>query len=157
MTANRKYRQRFRLRHESGITLIEVLVVVVIVSILAAVAFPSYMQFVVRAKRSAATSMLLQVADRQEQFFMDNKQYAATLPQLNFPAATFMIADEGAFVADGAADRIYQVSLTNTTPTTYTVNAVPQLNQAMKDTQCGSLSLTHTGVKGQSGGGENCW
>jgi len=157
MTANEKYERRFPVRHQSGMTLIEVLVVVVIVSVLAAFAFPSYMQFVVRAKRSAATSMILQVADRQQQFFMDNKRYAATLPQLNFPAATFMIADEGAFVADGAADRVYQVSLSNTTATTYTVNAVPQLNQAIKDTQCGSLSLTHTGVKGQSGGGQNCW
>lgn len=142
---------------QTGVTLIEMMVVVVVLAILAAYAFPSYAQFIVRTKRNAGTSMLLQVADRQQQFFMDNKQYATTFTALGFPAATFMITDDGSFCADGDADRVYNFSLTNTSATTYTVTATPQLMQATRDTDCGNLTLTHTGLKGNSAGGGNCW
>ncbi|MEN8196841.1 MAG: type IV pilin protein, partial [Pseudomonadota bacterium] len=91
---------------QTGVTLIEMMVVVVILAIIVAFAYPSYAQFIVRAKRSAGKSMLLQVADRQQQFFMDNKRYSGSLMALGFPADTFMIGDEGAFLADGDADRV---------------------------------------------------
>jgi type IV pilus assembly protein PilE len=146
-----------RKARQSGVTLIEMMVVVVILAIIVAFAFPSYAQFVVRAKRSAGTSMLLQVADRQQQFFMDNKRYSATLSALGLPADTFMIGDEGAFLADGDSDRAYNISLSNTSATTYTVTATPQLKQAERDDTCGNLTLTHSGVKGTSAGGDNCW
>ena len=142
---------------QTGVTLIEMMVVVVILAILAAYAFPSYTQFIIRAKRTTGTSMLLQVADRQQQFFMDNKQYSASLAALGFPAVTFMIGDDGTFLADGDVDRVYNLSLTNTSATTYTATATPQLRQAAKDTACANLTLTHTGIKGNSAGGNNCW
>lgn len=142
---------------QSGMTLIEVMVVVVILAIIVGYAYPSYMQFIVRAKRSAATSMLLQVATRQQQFFMDNKRYSGSLAALNFPADAFMIGDDGSLLADGDADRIYNVSLSNTTATTYTVTASPELGQEERDHTCGDMTLTHAGLKGSSLGGENCW
>ena len=101
--------------------------------------------------------MLLEIATRQQQCFMNNKQYAITFTALGFPAATFMISDDGSFCADGDADRVYNLSLSNTTATTYTVTATPQLRQADKDTACGNLTLTHMGLKGNSAGGNNCW
>ncbi len=52
---------------QAGVTLIEVLIVLVIIAIIASAAYPLYTQYVVRAKRSAGTSMLLRVADRQQQ------------------------------------------------------------------------------------------
>ncbi len=69
---------------QRGLTLIELLIVMVIVAIIGAVAYPSYIEHVVKTKRTAATSMLLQVADRQQQFFMDNKAYTANLTNLGF-------------------------------------------------------------------------
>ena len=150
----KKYR---RFGRQAGVTLMELMIVVVIIAIIASVSYPSYTQFIVRAKRSAGTSMLLQVADRQQQFFMDNKRYAASLESLGYTANPFMMDDQGAVVDDGDADRIYQISLTDTTATTYTANAVPQNIQASKDTKCGSLTLTHAGEKSQTGAGTNCW
>ena len=41
--------------------------------------------------------------------------------------------------------------------TAFTVEAVPQLGQATKDAKCGTLSITHTGVKSVSGAGTDCW
>jgi len=142
---------------QGGVTMIELMVVLVIVSIIATVAYPSYTQFVVKSKRGAGSSMLLQVADRQQQFFMDNKQYAAVLTNLGFPSDPFMISDDGSFLGASDSDRVYNVSLTNVTATTYTVTATPQLTQASKDTKCGNLTLTHAGVKGQSGSSGDCW
>lgn len=149
--------KRNRRNKQAGVTLLELMVVVAIISLIAAFAYPSYMQFVVKAKRGAGKSILLQVADRQQQFFMDNKRYAANLMQLGFPANPFVIADDGAIVAAGDAASVYSVALSNLSATTYTVTAAPQQNQAAKDTMCGSLTMTHTGAKGQSGGGSNCW
>ncbi len=142
---------------QTGVTLIEMMVVVVILSIIAAYAYPSYTQFIIRAKRGAGTSMLLQVANQQQQFFMNNKRYASTFTEMGFPAATFMITDDGSYCADGDMDRVYNLSLSNTTATTYTVTATPMLRQAAKDTACANLTLTHTGLKGNSAGGTKCW
>ncbi len=140
-----------------GVTLVEMMVVMVILGIIAAYAFPSYEQFIVRAKRNAGTSMLLQIATRQQKFFMNNKQYSATLAGLGFAADPFMIIDDGSFCAAGDADRVYSFALSNITATTYTATATPQLRQAVKDTACANLTLTHTGLKGNSAGGNNCW
>jgi type IV pilus assembly protein PilE len=144
-------------RQQKGVTLLELMIVVVIIAIISAFAYPSYTQFIVRAKRTAGTSMLLQIADRQQQFFMDNKRFAANLTRLGFAADTVMIDEDGAVIADGDADRIYNIAVSATTATTYTLTATPQLKQASKDSKCGSLTLTDAGVKGYSGSGGECW
>lgn len=64
------------LRHSRGFTLIEVMVVVAIVGILAAVAIPNYTDYVLRASLSDATSALSDARVRMEQFYADNRTYA---------------------------------------------------------------------------------
>ena len=142
---------------QAGVTLLEMMIVVVIIAIIASAAYPLYTQYVVRAKRAAGTTMLLQVADRQQQFFMDNKQYASSLESLGYSASPFMMDDQGRLVADGDPERVYNISLSDTSATSYTATAEPEEQQAEKDTECGSLTLTHAGEKGQSGAGTNCW
>lgn len=144
-------------RRQKGVTLLELMIVVVIIAIISTFAYPSYTQFVLRAKRTAGTSMLLQIADRQQQFFMDNKRFAANLTRLGYPGNTVMIDEEGAVVVDASADRIYNISVSAATATTYTLTAAPQLVQASKDTKCGSLTLNNAGVKGHGGTGGDCW
>ena len=144
-------------RGQSGVTLIELLIVVVLLSIIAAFAYPSYTQYVVKAKRTAGKSVLLQVADRQQQYFMDNKRYANSLTSLGYQANPFMVDDSGDNVAIADDDRVYLITMANPTPTTYTLTASPQMMMASKDTQCAVLSLQSTGQKGSSGGGEKCW
>ncbi len=146
-----------RHNRQKGVTLLELMIVVVIIAIISTFAYPSYTQFILRAKRTAGTSMLLQIADRQQQFFMDNKRFAANLTRLGYAGNTVMIDEEGAVIADGDADRIYNISVSASTATTYTLTAAPQLIQASKDTKCGSLTLSDAGVKGYSGGGGDCW
>ena len=98
-----------------GFTLIELMVVVAIVAIVMAIAFPSYERYVVTTKRAVAQNALLQVADRQQQFFMDNKQFAASLANLGFAANPWVVDDQGSSTVAGDAGAVYSVTLTNVT------------------------------------------
>jgi len=145
------------MNRSSGVTLLELLIVLVIVAILGAVGYPSYLDYITRSNRAVAKGMMVMIADRQEQFFADNKRYAANLTELGFAANAFMIDDQGTAVADDDGERLYGISLTNTSATTFTVNAAPELRQATHDTQCGTLTLAQGGLRGTSGGGDRCW
>ena len=66
-------------KKNSGFTLIEVLIVVAILGILMSIAVPAYSEYIRRAHRAAAQQFLLDVAQRQEQYLLDNRQYATIL------------------------------------------------------------------------------
>lgn len=144
-------------RLQYGVTLMELLVVVTIVSLLGAIGYPSYMDYVTRANRSQAKSLLLQIADRQEQYFGDNKRYAANLTSLGFAADAFSIDPQGTQLGGTSPDAVYGITITNTSATTFTVNATPLLRQSAHDASCGTLTLTHAGQKGHTGPGDGCW
>ena len=101
--------------------------------------------------------MLLQIADRQQQFFMDNKAYANDLTALGYAANPLVINEDGTPVAAGDGDAVYSISLGNLAATTYTVTAAPLHGQASRDTACGSLSINQASSKSASGGGDKCW
>jgi type IV pilus assembly protein PilE len=64
---------------QHGFTLIEVMIVVVIVAILAAIALPSYERYVLQAHRSAAQSFVSQVAMKEEEYFAHMRSYTDTI------------------------------------------------------------------------------
>ncbi|MDH3752218.1 MAG: prepilin-type N-terminal cleavage/methylation domain-containing protein, partial [Gammaproteobacteria bacterium] len=66
-----------------GVTLLELMIVVVIIGIMAAIAYPNYREFAARAKRNEAKAMLLEVASMQERFYLQNSRYG-TLVELGF-------------------------------------------------------------------------
>ena len=140
-----------------GITLIELMIVVAIIAIISAVAYPSYDRYVAKGKRSVAQNALLQVADRQQQFFMDNKRYAADLTNLGYPANPYVLDDDGNSTVAGDSKAVYSLSLSNVSATTWTVTAAPLHGQLKRDTHCGSLSITHAGAKDKTGASDNCW
>lgn len=71
----------------SGFSLIELMVVMAIVAIIAAVAIPSYNAYLVRGNQSAAEAMLMDIAQRQQQYLLDNRSYAPDLTTLNYVAS----------------------------------------------------------------------
>ena len=144
-------------RSQFGFSLIELMIVVAIVAIISAFAYPSYQRYVIKAKRTVAQNALLQVADRQQQVFMDNKRFAADLTNLGFGANPYVVDDDGASTVAGDAQAVYSLSLTNVTATTWTVTAAPLHGQLSRDTYCGSLSLTQAGTKGKTGASDDCW
>ncbi len=64
-------------RPSAGVTLLELMIVIVIVALLATIAIPSYRNYVIRAQRTDATSGLLRLAAQQEKFYLQNNRYAA--------------------------------------------------------------------------------
>ncbi len=136
------------LRNSGGMTLIELLIVVTIVSILAAIAIPSYTNYVTRTNRAAARACLTEYAQWMERFYTTNLTY---------------VVDEDPVLgcsSDGGLDKRYTFDL-NPAPTqrTYTARAVPIGAQLTRDTKCGTLTLNQTGARTESGSGTvaDCW
>ena len=143
---------------QAGITLLELMIVVAIVAMISAFAYPSYMSYVVNSKRTAATSTLLQIADRQQQFFMDNKRFANSLTDLGFATNPLWVSDDGSTVPAGDADAVYAFGLANITATQYLAFAAPIGQQQVRDTKCAALTIDQAGAK-QAYGSQpgNCW
>ena len=70
---------------QRGFTLIEVMITVVVVGVLAAIALPSYQNYIIRANRSAAQQFISSVSNREEQVLLDLRQYVAVSANANFP------------------------------------------------------------------------
>lgn len=69
-------------RFVCGFTLIELMITVAIVTILAMIAIPAYQAQLVKGRRSAAESTLLDIAQREQQYLLDQRSYAATVTAL---------------------------------------------------------------------------
>ena len=139
----------------AGVTILELLLVVAIIAIIASFAYPSYMGQVVRTKRTAATAALLQIANRQQQFFMDRKSYTSDLTDLGYGSDPFVISDDGTSSIAKDPQSVYSISLSNVAATRYTITAEPLHGQLSQDIACGSLTLDQAGVRGSDG--VDCW
>jgi prepilin-type N-terminal cleavage/methylation domain-containing protein len=69
----------FRILHQGGFSLVELMVVVAIVAILASVATPAYINYINRSRQSEATSQILAARVEMEEFYTDNFRYARTI------------------------------------------------------------------------------
>ncbi|MCI1010624.1 type IV pilin protein [Pseudomonas oryzihabitans] len=138
---------------QTGFTLIELMIVVAIVGILAAIAYPSYQEHIRRANRADAQASLMELAQFMERNYTRLGRYttdtAGTAPTLPFTTSP----------KDGGR-AIYDLSLSAVTATDYTLQAAPRADGSMVGDRCGNLTLTNAGLKGQSGTGvttADCW
>ncbi|MBI1676891.1 type IV pilin protein [Shewanella sp. NKUCC05_KAH] len=123
-----------------GFTLIEVMIAVVIIGILASIAYPSYTQYIAQSARSEGLAALMRIANLQEQYYLDNKKYATDLTKL--VGANPYITEH----------KHYSVSSSG--ESSFTIKAVAQGVQASRDASCSSLTISDTGAKGPSA---ECW
>jgi type IV pilus assembly protein PilE len=140
----------------AGFTLIEAMIVVTVLGILAAIAFPSYSAYVLRANRAAGKAAVMRIAGQQESFYTDRKAYAASLANLSPGwAATMHLQRDGNLLPGDTPEAIYRLT---TTPTAsgFVIQAQPIHNQA-RDSECGTLSYDSTGMKTTSTGRADCW
>ena len=92
-------------RKMRGVTLLELMIVVVVVGVLASIAYPNYREFAARAKRTEARAALLQIATNQERFYLNANTYTLDMTQLGFPVAAGYVTDTGSYtISVGAAD-----------------------------------------------------
>jgi type IV pilus assembly protein PilE len=129
----------FTARRKSGFTLIELMIVIAIVSILVAIALPSYRSYVIRGHRSAAIAEMMSLANREQQLLIANRAYADTAA---LTAAGYDLPDE--------VEQFYTYTVTTPAVTpgsprpTFTITFTPTGIQAND----GVLTLDQAGNKG---------
>jgi len=134
-----------RKRNAAGFTLLELMIVVGIVAILAALAISGYGFAMVKSRRAAAEGCLQEAAQSLERYYTTNLTYvgaaAPTCSQSNITPTFYAIGPAAG----------------EPTATTFKVQAVPTSKQ--NDSRCGTLTIDHKGIKTASGTGgvSACW
>ncbi|RJG48660.1 type IV pilin protein [Motilimonas pumila] len=128
------------MKKHTGFTLIEVMIVVAIMGILAAIAFPSYQQFMLTSKRVEGAKALVEIANLQEQYYLDYNRFTGSLSDLNYPEET--------------ETKRYKISLSSVDEEMDFIATVTAQNQQTSDSQCLSFTIDQDLTKG---GNNECW
>jgi type IV pilus assembly protein PilE len=135
-------------RRIGGVTLLELMAVIMVIGILGMIAIPSYRQYMMRAQRTEAKSALLRLATNQERFYLANRTYSGDPAALGF---TDDLTERGT----------YTLSIDGADATGYTASATPTAGADIDmtaDAQCTSFSITAQGVRTATGSAAaNCW
>lgn len=150
-------------KNTTGFTLVEVVIVIAILGILAAVAIPAYSDHVSKSHRADAQGALIAFAQSMERMYSTNNSYCD-------------LADTGGTVVSGCGDSttpdtgtpvnffdqvpldggtaIYDLEISAVSSTDFTVSATPVTGGYMDGDRCGTFTYSNTGAKGS---GDDCW
>jgi type IV pilus assembly protein PilE len=127
--------------NQKGFTLIEVMITVVIVGVLAAIAYPNYTQFVTKGARADGLAGVMHVANLQEQYYLDQRSFATDMTKLGLSADPWIVENT-----------YYEID-TTLSGDGYTVTATAVGVQATRDAVCATITLTSVGTKSPT----ECW
>ena len=135
-----------RIHHNSGFTLIEIMIVVVIIGLLAAIAYPNYTVYVERGKRAEGRALLLEYANRMERFYSNCNKY----PKRGSPGGSTTACNAAVtriMVPPWTPDSLYRLLVQALPPNdqNFRLRAVPR---NWTDDDCGALELRNDGTRG---------
>ena len=135
---------RKRSDNVSGMTLIELLIVVAIVGILAAIAGPAWNDQVTKSRRADARNTLLAAQIEQEQYRANNLTYATSMSAMGM----------GSF--DSTSRDYYRLEVVSADATSFLITATPNGNQA-NDSTCNVFAVRQTGPEHSGYAALSCW
>lgn len=125
-------------RHAKGFTLIELMIVVVVIAILAALAYPSFIEQVHKSRRADAIRALGEMQLQLERWRAENPSYANCTPT-PCGSGTYPVAPPA------SNSPYYVINITVATATAYTLTAAPRSGSGQFGDRCGTYSFTYTG------------
>jgi type IV pilus assembly protein PilE len=139
-------------RHR-GMTLVELLTVVVVVAILSTIAVNTYRNFMLRANRTDGTATLLRIQVAQEKFFLQNSRYATGAELTTAPPAGLGI---GLGSGNLSPKGYYTMALTAPDATHYTATATATGGQTQDKAACQTFTLNEQGTRTPDDS-SGCW
>jgi type IV pilus assembly protein PilE len=143
-------RQRQWRYQQKGFTLVELMIVVVIIGILTAIAYPNYTAYVRRGARAEARSILLETTQFLERNYTLANRYDQTSGGVAITSSTLPFQQ-----SPKSGTKKYDVTVNFPDTQTFTLSAAP--TGIMAGDSCGTLTLTNTGTRGAGGSVAECW
>ena len=132
---------------QQGFTLIELMIVVAVIGVLAALAYPSYKEYIAKSRRAEAKAVLLSGQQWMERFYTENFRYDKN-------SAGTVVTDASQFPSrftvspvPGQGAAVYDIAVVVTDRDAYSVTATPKSGTAMAQDRCGTYKLDHLGRK----------
>jgi type IV pilus assembly protein PilE len=125
-----------------GFSLIELMIVVAVVAMLATIAFPSYSHYMMQMHRTQAQSYLMQIAQRQQQYFLDSRAFASSSTMLGLAPVPAVVAAQYVVTIGPAVP---------TTPPTFIASAAPRAGSLQAKYREPTLSIAQDGTKSPPG------